>query len=145
MTPNFLKKILGTFTSPRPGNSERQGDHPVTGLASADSSPAAMPAGNRAAFASAPSAVNWNRTVFLHTRWTSHYDGSEAPEGGHGYLKRSVGVEAENFKPVDGWCYGYAPVSRTSKGRQSAHIPEGDRVLKIDKLGAAWHEKRSAG
>jgi hypothetical protein len=81
--------------------------------------------------------MNWNRTVFLHTGWTSPYDGSEAPEGGHAYLKRSVGVEAENFKPVDGWCYGYAPVSRTSEGRAEIGIPKASRTLNISKLGAS--------
>jgi len=80
---------------------------------------------------------NWDRTVFLHTGWTSRYDGSEAPEGGHAYLKKSVGVEAENFKPVDGWCYGYAPVSRTSEGRAESGIPKAGRTLNISKLGAS--------
>ncbi len=80
--------------------------------------------------------MNWGKTVFLHTGWTSHYDGTEAPEGGHAYLRRSVGVEAENFKPMDGWCYGYAPVSRTSEGRRTASIPKAHRTLKLEKLGA---------
>jgi hypothetical protein len=89
--------------------------------------------------------MNWDKALFLHTGWTSRYDGTEAPEGGHAYLKRSVGVEAENFKPVDGWCYGYAPVGRTSQGRQSAAIPKGQRTLKIEKLGAARTQAKVDG
>ena len=80
--------------------------------------------------------MNWGKTVFLHTGWTSRYDGTEAPEGGHAYLRNAVGVEAENFKPIDGWCYGYAPVSRTREGRHAVSIPKGHRTLNIDKLGA---------
>lgn len=82
------------------------------------------------------SSPNWYRTVFLHIGWTSRYDGSEAPEGGHAFLKRSVGVEAENFKPVDGWCCGYAPVSRAREGRSAPGIPIANRTLGIEKLGA---------
>lgn len=89
--------------------------------------------------------MNLNRTVFLHTGWTSRYDGTEAPEGGHAYLKKSIGVEAENFKPVDGWCYGYAPVSRTSEGRSAPGIPKANRTLNIEKLGATSHEYELGG
>jgi Arc/MetJ-type ribon-helix-helix transcriptional regulator len=84
---------------------------------------------------------DWGRTVFLHTGWTARYDGSEAPEGGHAYLKQAVGVEADNFKPVDGWCYGYAPVSRTSEGREFADIPKANRTLRIEKLGASKNDQ----
>lgn len=91
------------------------------------------------------SAVNWRRTVFLHTGWTAHYDGSEAPEGGHAYLKQAVGVEAENFKPVEGWCYGYAPVSRTSDGRKSDVIPKANRTINIEKLGASKSDRHVDG
>lgn len=89
--------------------------------------------------------MNWNRTVFLHAGWTSRYDGSEAPEGGHAYLKRAVGVEAENFKALDGWCYGYAPVSRTSKGRAEPGISKASRTLNISKLGASIFAKEVDG
>ena len=89
--------------------------------------------------------MNWNRVVFLHTGWTSRYDGTEAPEGGHAYLKRSVGVEAENFKSIDGWCYGYAPVSRTSKGRAEANTSKAGRTLNISKLGASALAEETAG
>ncbi len=81
--------------------------------------------------------MNWNQTLFLHTGWTSRYDGSEVPEGGHLYLKNAIGVESENFRSFDGWCYGYAPVSRTSEGRAETGIPDAGRTLKIDKLGAS--------
>lgn len=80
--------------------------------------------------------MNWGKTIFLHVGWAERYDGTEAPEGGHAYLKNAVGVEAENFKPVDGWCNGYAPVIRTGEGRASRGIPKGSRTLNIDKLGA---------
>lgn len=89
--------------------------------------------------------VNWDTTVFLHTGWTARYDGTEAPEGGHAYLKRSVGVEAENFKPEDGWCFGYAPVSRTREGRQSNTVPKANRTLKIQKLGGGWSDTEVDG
>jgi hypothetical protein len=46
--------------------------------------------------------MNWEKTIFLHVGWTDSYDGTEAPEGGHAYLKTAIGVEAENFKPIDG-------------------------------------------
>ena len=81
--------------------------------------------------------MGWEKTLFLHTGWANKYDGTEISEGGHEYLETAVGVEAANFKSVDGWCYGYAPVSRTSKGRNSIPIPKGDRTLGIDKLGAS--------
>jgi len=84
--------------------------------------------------------MNWDRTVFLHIGWAEHYDGTEAPTGGHAYLRQAVGVEAENFLPVDGWCYGYAPVSRTSEGRSAPGIPVADRTLRIEKLGAALYD-----
>ena len=83
--------------------------------------------------------MDWNRAVFLHTGWTSHYNGSEAPEGGHAYLRKAVGVEALNFKPNGGFCFGYAPVSKISKGGGTGDIPKGDRTLNITKLGAAPH------
>lgn len=89
--------------------------------------------------------MKWAKTVFLHTGWTTHYDGSEAPEGGHAYLKQSVGVEAENFKPVDGWCYGYAPVSRTSEGRSEIGIPKASRTLNISKLSATNNQDEIDG
>ncbi len=89
--------------------------------------------------------LNWKRAVFLHIGWTDHYDGTEVPEGGHAYLRKSVGVESENFKPTVGWCYGYAPVARTSKGRDSVTIPKGHRTLKIDKLGAGWDDAEIGG
>ncbi|WP_187971070.1 hypothetical protein [Aquibium microcysteis] len=89
--------------------------------------------------------MNWNRTAFLHTGWTSRYDGSEAPVGGHAYLKKSVGVEAENFKPVDGGCYGYAPVSRTSEGRSAPGVPKANRTLNIETLGAACYDYELSG
>ena len=90
-------------------------------------------------------AIEWKKSLFLHTGWTAHYDGSEAPEGGHGYLRHSVGVEAENFKPIDGWCYGYAPVNRTSDGRKLSDIPKASRTLKIEKLGATAGDKEIQG
>lgn len=89
--------------------------------------------------------MNWDKTLFLHTGWTSRYDGSEAPEGGHAYLKTAIGVEAENFKPIDGWCFGYAPVSRIRKGRGEASIPKGHRTLNIDKLGAGRRDDEIDG
>ncbi len=80
--------------------------------------------------------TNWSQVLFLHTGWANHYDGSEAPEGGHAYLRTAVGVEAENFLPVDGWCYGYAPVSRAGYSRGIRPIPKAGRTLNITKLGA---------
>ena len=80
--------------------------------------------------------MDWSRTVFLHIGWTERYDGTEAPEGGHAYLKTAVGVEAENFLDIDGWCEGYAPVGRSGEGRGSSRIPKGTRTLNISKLGA---------
>ena len=91
------------------------------------------------------SAVDWGKTVFLHIGWTSRYDGTEVPEGGHAYLKNAVGVEAENFRPVDGWCYGYAPVTRTREGRRSVTIPKGHRTLNITKLGANQSDSTAHG
>jgi len=87
----------------------------------------------------------WRRTLLLHTGWTSRYDGSEAPEGGHRYLHRSVGVESENFRPVDGWCYGYAPVSRAAEGRCSETVPVASRTVKIEKLGARLFDEEVEG
>lgn len=81
--------------------------------------------------------IDWEKVLFLHTGWATRYDGTDAPSGGHAYLKQAVGVEAENFKPIDGWCYGYAPVSRTSEGRKLDVIPEANRTIKIEKLGAS--------
>jgi hypothetical protein len=69
----------------------------------------------------------------------------EAPEGGHRYLQRSVGVESENFKPVDGWCYGYAPVSRTAEGRSSETISVASRTVRIEKLGARLFDEEVEG
>jgi Arc/MetJ-type ribon-helix-helix transcriptional regulator len=89
--------------------------------------------------------VDWRRAVFLHTGWAAYYDGSEAPEGGHAYLQQAVGVEAENFKPVDGWCFGYAPVSRTAEGRKLDVIPEANRTIKIEKLGASKFDQQVDG
>jgi hypothetical protein len=80
--------------------------------------------------------MNWGKVVFLHVGWTDSYDGTEAPEGGQGYLKNAIGVEAENFKPCDGWCYGYAPVARTGEARGMKPIPVAGRTLNISKLGA---------
>lgn len=80
--------------------------------------------------------MDWLKIVFLHTGWASKYDGTEAPEGGHAYLKNSVGVEADNFRDFDGWCYGYAPVSRTGEARTELKIPKAGRTLNISKLGA---------
>lgn len=89
--------------------------------------------------------MNWDKVVFLHTGWASRYDGTEAPEGGHAYLKKAIGVEAENFKETGGWCYGYAPVSRTGEGRQLDHIPEAYRTLKIERLGASSRQTEVDG
>ena len=89
--------------------------------------------------------MNWEKVVFLHVGWTDRYDGTEAPEGGHAYLKNAVGVEAENFKPFDGWCYGYAPVSRTGEARGIRPIPDGGRTLNIGKLGARLHDNEVDG
>jgi hypothetical protein len=50
--------------------------------------------------------MDWKRVLFLHVDWADRYDGTEAPVGGHAYLQNAVGVEAENFKAVSGWCYG---------------------------------------
>ncbi len=89
--------------------------------------------------------MNWEKVVFLHVGWTDSYDGTEAPEGGHAYLKNAVGVEAENFKPFDGWCYGYAPVSRTGEARGMKPIPVAGRTLNISKLGARLHDNEVDG
>jgi len=80
--------------------------------------------------------MDWQTAVFLHIGWTERYDGTEAPEGGHAYLKGAVGVEAENFKDTEGWCYGYAPVGRSGRSRGQTPIPVGSRTLNITKLGA---------
>jgi len=89
--------------------------------------------------------MDWRRTLFLHTGWARDYDGTEAPEGGHAYLKQDSGVEAANFKPVDGWCYGYAPVSRAGYSRGISPIPKAGRTLNISKLGARPWETEIAG
>lgn len=89
--------------------------------------------------------MNWERVVFLHIGWTERYDGTEAPEGSHRYLKSAVGVEAENFKPVDGWCYGYAPVGRTGESRGLKPIPKAGRTLNISKLGARIRDNEVDG
>lgn len=89
--------------------------------------------------------MDWERIVFLHVGWADRYDGTEAPEGGHAYLKNAVGVEAENFKPVNGWCYGYAPVSRTGEARGISPIPVAGRTLNISKLGARIRETEVDG
>jgi 5-methylcytosine-specific restriction protein A len=80
--------------------------------------------------------MDWTKVIFLHTGWAEQYDGTEAPIGGHAYLKNAIGVEAENFKPIDGWCYGYAPVGRAGESRGARPIPKGSRTLNIRKLGA---------
>ncbi|MCF4166644.1 hypothetical protein L2U69_13400 [Zavarzinia compransoris] len=84
--------------------------------------------------------ANWRKVVFLHVGWAGSYDGSEAPEGGHAYLKNEIGVENQNFRAFDGWCFGYAPVARTAKARGLAKIPVAMRTLNITKLGALPHE-----
>lgn len=89
--------------------------------------------------------MNWKKTLFLHTGWASKYDGTEFPRGGHAYLKTAVGVEAENFKPVGGWCYGYAPVSRMAGTRGLKPIPKAGRTLNINKLGAPAHWDEISG
>jgi hypothetical protein len=89
--------------------------------------------------------MNWEKTIFLHVGWTDSYDGTEAPEGGHAYLKTAIGVEAENFKPFDGWCLGYAPVSRTGESRGLKPIPVAGRTLNISKLGAGLHDNTVDG
>jgi hypothetical protein len=89
--------------------------------------------------------MDWRKVVFLHTGWADRYDGTEAPIGGHEYLRSAVGVEAENFKPIDGWCYGYAPVARTGRYRGIKPIPKGGRTLNISKLGAPMHHDEVDG
>jgi hypothetical protein len=89
--------------------------------------------------------MNWEKILFLHIGWTDQYAGTEAPVGGHAYLKNAVGVEAENFKPFDGWCYGYAPVSRTGAARGMKPIPVAMRTLNISKLGAGLHDNEVDG
>jgi len=70
--------------------------------------------------------MDWNRTVFLHTGWTKHYNGNETPEGGHSYLENSEdGAEKSNFMETDDFCFGYAPVRKN----------ENTRTIKISRLG----------
>lgn len=55
-------------------------------------------------------ALDWGKTIFLHTGWAGKYDGTQAPKGGHAYLQAAVGVEAANFMPDRGWrwlCSGF--------------------------------------
>lgn len=89
--------------------------------------------------------MDWEKVIFLHTGWCDRYDGTEAPTGGHAYLQGAVGVESENFKLVDGWCYGYAPVSRTGESRGLRKIPRAGRTLNITKLGASVSQSAISG
>lgn len=53
--------------------------------------------------------------LFVRCGWLEYYDqdlDADDPEGGGAYNRESVGSEANNFKIVDGKCYGYA---RTGK------------------------------
>lgn len=51
-------------------------------------------------------------------------------------MRTKVGFERFNFKAVDGWCFGYAPVSKAEKGG-TGPIREDGRTLNITKLGAS--------
>lgn len=54
-------------------------------------------------------------TVFTRIGWCVHYDpdrDAKSPVGGGAYNKQYVGHESFNFKPEDGFCYGFVRTQR---------------------------------
>ena len=72
-----------------------------------------------------------SRTLVVVVRigWMTWYrgvaSGEAGPVGGGSFNDSDIGSEVENFAPIDGWCHGYAQVSRRSGGFNLRRIDHG--------------------